>query len=69
MEIIGDVKYKDDFIEFSRAQKVVFDMKTKEMIITGVGGLTFYGIVELKQERPFKGVMRYKIGDKTAFLE
>jgi hypothetical protein len=68
LEFNGNVSFKTDIIELENAEKIVFNQFTKELIVTGLNDFSIDGAIEIKDNAE-KKILRYTIGDKTAYLE
>ncbi len=68
MEIIGNVSFKTDIIEFEGAEMVVFDQNTQEILVTGISEFTFDGAIQVDTGTDMK-TLRYTLGEKIAYVE
>lgn len=69
VELIGNVEFKTDMVEFINASKIRYNKKTKEVLITGrLPKIIFKGVSMLEPKNSSKSTLKYKIGEKTVYL-
>jgi lipopolysaccharide assembly outer membrane protein LptD (OstA) len=68
LEFNGNVSLKTDIIELENAKKIVFNQRTKEIIVTGFDEFIINGEIQIKGKAE-KKILRYTIGEKTAYME
>jgi lipopolysaccharide assembly outer membrane protein LptD (OstA) len=68
LEFTGNVSFKTEIIELENAEKIVYNQSTKELIVTGLNDFTIDGAIQIK-DKASKKILRYKIGEKIAYLE
>jgi len=67
-ELTGNVSLKTEIIELENAEKIVFDKSTNEIIVSGLKDFTIDGSIQVSEE-PHKRILRYKIGERIAYVE
>lgn len=69
IEFSGNVEFKTDLVEFKNADKIVYNNKTKEVIVTGTPvKVFFYGTSLQATKNSKKKAFKYKIGEKLVYL-
>lgn len=69
IELIGNVEFKTDLVEFINASKVTYNKKTKEVLITEkLPKIIFKGISILEPKNSKRDTLKYKIGEKIVYL-
>jgi len=68
VEFLGNVKLHTDIIEIEKAEKIVLDQTTQEIIASGLSDFTFDGEIRITSGKENKTV-RYKIGERIAYVE
>lgn len=68
VELIGDVSFKTEIIEFENATKVFWNKETNEIIVTGLDEFTIDGKIQFSEKKK-KNTLRYKIGERIAYIE
>ena len=68
MEFSGNVNFKTDIIELQNADKIILNKETNEIIVSGTFKYTFDGTIQIPDNSENK-IMRYKIGERIAYLE
>lgn len=64
----GNVNFKTTFLELENAEKLLWNRNTHEILVTGLKTFTVDGSVVLS-EKVDKKILKYKIGDRVAYLE
>jgi len=67
-EYIGDVSFKTEIIEFKNAEKIIHDKKSNEITVYGLGEFCIDGAIQMSEKATMRK-LRYKIGDKIAYIE
>lgn len=67
-EYIGNLEFKDEIIQFQKAEKIVFNKETNEMLVTGLNEFTINGAIQVADNSKMK-TLRYKIGEQIAHIE
>jgi lipopolysaccharide assembly outer membrane protein LptD (OstA) len=68
IELLGNVSFKTDIIELEKADKIILNKETNEIIVSGLAEFTIDGAIQIS-EKSDKKIMRYKIGERTAYVE
>lgn len=68
IEYIGNVSFQSEIIEIEKADKIVLDQNTQEIIVTGLTEFTFDGAIQFTSGKENKSV-RYKFGERIAYVE
>ncbi len=68
MEFSGNVSFKTDIIELKNADKILLNNNTNEIIVSGLSEFTIDGAIQVS-EKAEKKIMRYKIGERIAYVE
>ena len=68
IEFIGNVSFKTEIIEIEKADKIIFDQASQEIIATGLGQFLFDGVIQVANKGE-KKILKYKIGEKIAYVE
>jgi len=68
IELIGNVCFKTNIIEFENADKIVWNRETNEIVVTGLKEFTIDGKIQFSKNRE-KKILRYKIGERIAYVE
>jgi lipopolysaccharide assembly outer membrane protein LptD (OstA) len=68
IEYLGNVSLQSDIIEIEKADKIVLDQTTQEIVVTGFAEFTFDGAIQVESGKENKSV-RYKLGEKIAYVE
>lgn len=68
MTLTENVSLKTDKFEFANAGKVVYNEKTKKLIIYDCKGFTIDGKIVLKDNVSEVKTVEYTLGDDTAYL-
>ena len=69
IELIGNVNFETDIIKLEKADKVVYNQKTKELLATGLRHYVMIdGAVQIDNQAEMK-TLRYTIGDRIAYIE
>jgi hypothetical protein len=73
LELIGDVHFQTDLLTLNHANKIVFYTETNNIVVYGLMEFEFDGEISFTRsdnaKEKFKGIMRYKLGDKIAYVE
>lgn len=64
----GNVSFNDNVMEVKNANKIVYNAKSKELIITGAENFTFDGEIEVSEVVKVTTI-RYKMGERVAYVE
>ena len=67
-ELVGNLSFKTDLINLENGDKIIYNEKTKELVVSGVEGFTFQGTIKIA-EGSKKNVLRYIVGENIAYLE
>lgn len=67
LSLYGDVNFQVDQLSL-KANKVIFDRKNHQVLVTGLKSYTFPYKVQVDKASK-KGILRYKLGDDTVFIE
>ncbi len=67
LSLYGDVNFQIDQLSL-QADKVVFDRKNHQVLVTGLKSYTFPYKVRIDKGLK-KGILKYKLGDDTVFIE
>ena len=68
LELTGNVSFKTDLLELENAEKILYNKTTNEIIVSGLKHFTIDGAIQVA-DNPNKNTLRYKIGQKIAYLE
>lgn len=68
MVLQGNVHFKTDRIELLNVDKIVYNRVTNEIVVTGFANYTLDGMLEV-QKSGSGSILRYKIGESTAYIE
>lgn len=68
MELKGDVSFKTAYLELENAEKIVWNKDSKKIMVIGVKKFTIDGSV-IVSDNAEKNILRYQIGERTAYLE
>ena len=68
IEYLGNVNFQSEIIEIEKADKIVLDQNTQEMIATGLTEFTFDGVIRVTSGKENNSV-RYKLGERIAYVE
>jgi lipopolysaccharide assembly outer membrane protein LptD (OstA) len=68
IEFSGNVSFKTDIIELENADKILLNKETNEIIVSGLAEFTIDGAIQIS-EKAEKKIMRYKIGERIAYVE
>ena len=68
IELLGNVSFKTDIIELENADKILLNKETNEIIVSGLAEFTIDGAIQIS-EKAEKKIMRYKIGERIAYVE
>lgn len=68
VELIGNVCFKTEILEFKNAKKVLWNRETNEIIVSGLAEFTIDGKIQFSKKRE-KKILRYKIGERIAYVE
>lgn len=68
MQLFGDASFKTELLEITHADKIVFDSKKNEMVVTGKFEYNMRGALNIKDGSKNK-TLRYKIGEDTAYID
>ena len=67
--LVGNANLKTDMFEFQNADKIVINKVSKEVLITGKFKVVFNGGTIQRSPELKKNHLRYKIGEKIAYME
>ena len=68
IELLGNVSFKTDIIELEKVDKIILNKETNEIIVSGLAEFTIDGAIQIS-EKSDKRIMRYKIGERIAYVE
>jgi lipopolysaccharide assembly outer membrane protein LptD (OstA) len=68
IEYLGNVSLESDIISIGKANKIVLDQTTQEIVVTGFAEFTFDGAIQVESGKENKSV-RYKLGERIAYVE
>jgi len=68
LQLIGNVNFKTEILEFENAEKVVWNKSSNEIIVSGLKKFSIDGSIQYS-DKSDKKILRYKLGSKVAFLE
>lgn len=68
VELIGNVSFKTDLLELENADKILYNRTTNEIIVSGLKDFTIDGAIQVA-DNPNKNILRYKIGQKIAYID
>ena len=68
LQLIGNVDFKTDILEFENAEKVVWSRNSDEIIVTGLKKFSIDGSIQYS-DKSDKKTLRYKLGSKIAYIE
>lgn len=66
--MLGNVSFKTEIIELENAETIVYHKETNEIVVSGLKEFKFDGTLEITNSAGNKK-LRYKIGDKIAYVE
>lgn len=64
----GNVSFKSDVMDLSRAKKIVYNKTTKRLVAYGVNEFTFDGKIQVSSNGENE-ILKYTIGERTAYVE
>ena len=67
--LLGNANLKTDMFEFQNADKIVINKVSNEVLISGVKKVIFKGGTLEEAPESKKKLIRYKIGEKIAYME
>ncbi len=67
--LIGNANLKTDVFEFQNADKIIINKISNEVLITGKFKVVFNGGTIQRAPELKKNQLRYKIGEKVAYME
>jgi len=67
-ELTGNVSFKTEIIELKNVDKIVFNKLTNEIVVSGLKDFTIDGAIQI-YEKANKKILKYKIGERIAFVE
>jgi len=67
-EFSGNVSFKTDIIELKNAEKILLNNETNEITVSGLAEFTIDGAIQIS-EKMEKKIMKYKIGERIAYVE
>lgn len=67
-EYIGNVVFKNEIIQFQKAEKIVYNKETNEIVVSGLNDFTINGAIQVADNSKMK-ILRYKIGERIAYIE
>ncbi len=67
-EYIGNVEFKNEIIQFEKAEKIVYNKETNEILVTGLNEFTIDGVIQVA-DNPKMKTLRYKIGERIVYIE
>lgn len=67
-EFSGNVSFKTDIIELEHVEKIFLNNVTNEIIVSGMGEFTIDGAIQISENSQNK-IMKYKIGERIAYVE
>jgi hypothetical protein len=67
-EYIGNVAFKNEIIQFQKAEKIVYNKETNEIVVSGLNDFTINGAIQVADNSKMK-ILRYKIGERIAYIE
>jgi len=68
LQLIGNVNFKTEILEFENAEKVVWNKSSNEIIVSGLKKFSIDGSIHYS-DKSDKKILRYKLGSKVAFIE
>ena len=68
LQLIGNVNFKSEILEFENAEKVVWNKSSNEIIVSGLKKFSIDGSIQYSDNSD-KKILRYKLGSKVAFIE
>ena len=68
LQLIGDVDFKTDMLEFENAEEVIWNRNSDEIIVRGIKDFTIDGSVVFS-DNPDTKTLHYKLGSKIARFE
>jgi hypothetical protein len=68
LQLIGNVNFKTEILEFENAEKVVWNKSSNEIIVSGLKKFSIDGSIQYS-DKSDKKLLRYKLGSKVAFIE
>ena len=66
--LYGYAEFKTDIIEINWGDKIVFDKRINEILVSGSYDVKIDGVVRISNESDTKN-LRYKLGDHIAYVE
>lgn len=67
-ELSGNVSFKTDIIALEKADKILVNNETNEIIVSGLAEFSFDGSIQIAEKAEMK-IMRYRVGERIAYLE
>ena len=67
LQLFGNARFETDVLEITHADKILFDSKTNEIVVTGKFKYAMNGAVQIASGAESK-TLRYKIGETTAYI-
>ena len=68
IELIGNVEFATDLIEFINADKIIYNRDTDEVVVYKPNKIVFHGSSMQVPADSKKQIINYKIGDKVAYM-
>jgi len=68
LELIGEVSFKSEILEFENADKIVWNRDSNEILVSGLNEFTIDGAIQFS-ETGDKKALRYTIGERIAYVE
>ena len=68
LELIGEVSFKSEILEFENADKIVWNRDLNEILVSGLNEFTIDGAIQFS-ETGDKKALRYTIGERIAYVE
>lgn len=73
MELIGDVHFQTSLLTLNHAEKIVLDTENNNIVVYGLAEFVFDGEISFTHTgdsaKNYKGILRYKLGDKIAYIQ
>lgn len=70
--VMEKVDFADSIVEICDADKVTFDVNSKQMVIENPKSFVIHGAIEIAEtplDKSRKRTIRYTIGDEVAYVE